>query len=102
MNLPKQILVVVSGKHSEHPALERALKFAEVEDIHIHIFNSIYEPVMELTDVLSSEHRKQLKRQYMDDRYLYLETLTDALTELNISPPTPQTLIPLLCQLIDT
>jgi universal stress protein E len=84
MRIPKQILVVVSGKHSQHPALERALKFTEAEDVHIHLFNSIYEPVMELTDVLSSSHRKELKRQYMADRHLYMDTLANDLAEKNI------------------
>lgn len=85
MNTPKQILVVISGRHSEHPALERALKFAEFSKVHIHLFNSIYEPVMELTDVLSSDHRKELKDQYMADRYLYMNTLADALEKKGIS-----------------
>ncbi|MFT6990711.1 MAG: universal stress protein E, partial [Paraglaciecola sp.] len=29
MKIPKRILVVISGRHSEHPALKRALRFAE-------------------------------------------------------------------------
>jgi universal stress protein E len=85
MNIPKRILVVISGRHTEHPALERALKFAEFNDIHIHLFNSIYEPVMELTDVLSSDHRKELKNQYMADRYLYMDTLADVLDKKGVS-----------------
>jgi universal stress protein E len=85
MKTPKRILVVISGRHTEHPALERALKFAELDDIHIHLFNSIYEPVMELTDVLSSEHRKEMKSQYMADRYLYMDTLADDLDQKGIS-----------------
>jgi universal stress protein E len=85
MNIPKRILVVISGRHTEHPALERALKFAEFNDVHIHLFNSIYEPVMELTDVLSSEHRKEMKNQYMADRYLYMDTLADVLDKKAIS-----------------
>ncbi|TDF34641.1 universal stress protein UspE [Alteromonadaceae bacterium M269] len=85
MKIPKQILVVVSGRHAEHPALERALKFAQFNDVHIHLFNSIYEPVMELTDVLSSDHRKALKRQYMADRHLYMETLADELQKQGIN-----------------
>jgi universal stress protein E len=84
MKIPKNILVVISGKHSNHPALDRATKFADVEDVHIHLFNSIYEPVMELTDVLSSNHRKELKRQYMADRQLYMDTLANSLAEKNI------------------
>ena len=85
MKIPKRILVVVSGRHSEHPALERALKFAESNEVHIHLFNSIYEPVMELTDVLSSDHRKELKEQYMADRYLYMDALADVLDKKGIS-----------------
>jgi len=85
MKTPKRILVVISGRHTEHPALERALTFAEFNDIHIHLFNSIYEPVMELTDVLSSEHRKEMKSQYMADRYLYMDTLADDLDQKGIS-----------------
>jgi universal stress protein E len=85
MNIPKRILVVISGRHTEHPALERALKFAEFNDVHIHLFNSIYEPVMELTDVLSSDHRKEMKSQYIADRYLYMDTLADILDKKDIS-----------------
>jgi universal stress protein E len=85
MKTPKQILVVISGRHTEHPALERALKFAEFDGVHIHLFNSIYEPVMELTDVLSSEHRKEMKRQYMADRYLYMDTIADSLDQKGVS-----------------
>ncbi|WP_293749850.1 universal stress protein UspE [uncultured Paraglaciecola sp.] len=85
MKTPKRILVVISGRHAEHPALERALKFAEYSEVHIHLFNSIYEPVMELTDVLSSEHRKEMKSQYMADRYLYMDTLADDLDKKGIS-----------------
>jgi universal stress protein E len=85
MNIPKRILVGISGRHTEHPALERALKFAEFNDVHIHLFNSIYEPVMDLTDVLSSDHRKEMKNQYMADRYLYMDTLADVLDKKGIS-----------------
>jgi universal stress protein E len=79
------ILVVISAKRVEHPALQRALKFAETRKIHIHLFNSIYEPVMELTDVLSSDHRKEMKRQYLADRQLYLDSLAQDLTHPNIT-----------------
>jgi universal stress protein E len=34
---------------------------------------------MELTDVLPSEHRKEMKSQYMADRYLYMDTIADTL-----------------------
>ena len=85
MKMPKRILVVISGKHTEHPALERALKFAQYNDVHIHLFNSIYEPVLELTDVLSSDHRKEMKSQYMADRYLYMDSLADTLDQKGVN-----------------
>jgi universal stress protein E len=84
MKTPQKILVVISGKRKQHEALERALKFAEFTDVHIHIFNSIYEPVMELSNVLSSEHRKEMKRQYVADRYLYMDTIAAELDEKGI------------------
>jgi universal stress protein E len=85
MKTPKRILVVISGKHTEHSALERALKFTEYDDVHIHLFNAIYEPVMEVSDVLSSEHRKEMKSQYMGDRYLYMDSIADTLDKKGIS-----------------
>ncbi|MFQ3198190.1 MAG: universal stress protein E [Paraglaciecola sp.] len=84
MKNPQRILVVVSGKRKQHPALQRALKFAEYNDVHLHLFNSIYEPVMELTDVLSSDHRKEMKRQYMADRSLYMEDIAATLDKKGI------------------
>lgn len=84
MKTPQRLLVVISGKRKQHEALERALKFAEYGDVHIHIFNSIYEPVMELSDVLSSENRKEMKRQYLADRYLYMDTIAAELDEKGI------------------
>ncbi|WJG10781.1 universal stress protein UspE [Aliiglaciecola sp. LCG003] len=85
MNTPKNILVVISGKRRRHAALERALAFAKHNDIHIHLFNSIYEPVMELTDVLSSEHRKEMKREYLADRQLYMESVAKDITDQGIA-----------------
>ncbi|MFT5675597.1 MAG: universal stress protein E [Paraglaciecola sp.] len=84
MLTPMRILVVISGKRKQHEALERALKFAEYNDVHIHLFNSIYEPVMELTDVLSSDHRKEMKKQFLSDRYLYMDTIAEVLDKKDI------------------
>ncbi len=84
MKTPKHILVVISGKHTKHAALKRALIFAEFGQLHIHLFNSIYEPVMELTDVLSSDHRKELKKQYLADRRMYLDSLAEPLEKQGI------------------
>jgi universal stress protein E len=42
------------------------------------------EPVMEITDVLSREHRKEMKRQYLADRYLYMDTIAEMLDNKNI------------------
>jgi universal stress protein E len=40
---------------------------------------------MELTDVLSSDHRKEMKSQYMADRYLYMDSLADALDQKGVN-----------------
>jgi universal stress protein E len=86
MKAPKRILVVISGKRKTHEALERALQFTSIEkDIHIHIFNSISAPVIELTDVLSSEQRDEMKQQYIADRYLYMDEVAAKLIEKGIS-----------------
>lgn len=84
MKAPKSILVVISGRRKTHEALERALLFATDQDVHLHIFNSIYEPVMELTDVMSSDHRKEMKKQYIADRTLYMDDIAAALTKKSI------------------
>lgn len=85
MKMPQNILVVISGKRQEHPALQRALKFAEYNDVHLHLLNVIYEPVLELTDVLSGEHRAEMKREYLGDRYLYMDTIAAELDKKGIS-----------------
>ena len=84
MHTPQQILVVISGRREDHPALERAMEFATHSKVHLHLFNSIYEPVYELTDVLSSQHRKEVKKQYMADRYLFMDTLAEKITAKGI------------------
>lgn len=85
MKMPEHILVVISGNRKKHEALERALKFAEYNDIHIHLFNAIYEPVLELTDVLSTEHREQMKEQHLADRRLYMNTLAEEISSQGIA-----------------
>ena len=85
MKLPTQILVVISGKRKKHEALERALKFAEFGQVHLHLFNSIYEPVVELSELISQEHRDEIKRQHIADRYLYMDTLAAELDQQGIS-----------------
>ncbi|WP_299078255.1 universal stress protein [uncultured Paraglaciecola sp.] len=85
MKTPKQILVVISGRHAQHPALERALTFSKNEDCHIHLFNVMYEPGIEITDFISKEHGKEMKSQYMADRNLYMDSLADELHKKGIS-----------------
>lgn len=75
MKTPKNILVVISGKRKVHEALERALLFAKFTKINIHIFNVIYQPIGDLTDLISSQHREEMKQQYLADRELYLKEI---------------------------
>lgn len=85
MKTPQRILVVISGKRKTHPALQRALSFTESNDLHIHLFSSIYEPTMELSDVLTTDHRKELKRQYLSERSLYLQDIAETLGRRGIN-----------------
>ncbi|GAA0859314.1 universal stress protein UspE [Aliiglaciecola litoralis] len=84
MKAPKNILVVISGKRKTHEALERALLFVTNKAVHLHIFNAIYEPVMELSDVLSSAHREEMKQQYLADRHLYMDEIAAQLENKGI------------------
>ncbi|MFT6952272.1 MAG: universal stress protein E [Paraglaciecola sp.] len=59
--------------------MPRALKFAQYNDVHLHLFSSIYESVMALTNLLPSDHRKEMKRQYMADCSLYIEDIAATL-----------------------
>ncbi|MGO4894464.1 universal stress protein [Flavobacterium sp. W21_SRS_FM6] len=75
MKMPHHILVIISGKHKEHEALQRAIKFAEYRDIHIHLLSTNYEPALDLNEVLPSEQRDQLKEQHLADRTFYLQSI---------------------------
>lgn len=84
MNFPKNILVVISGKKKKHEALNRALKFMAFSDVNIHIFNVIYEPVMEFPGLFSNELREELKKEYIADRYSYLNEIAEQLVKKGI------------------
>jgi universal stress protein E len=84
MNNPKNILVVISGRRKNHEALARALTYAFVEDVHIHIFSVIYEPLMTFEGYLSNKHVEELKQQYIADRYLYLDHIAKQLDDKGI------------------
>tara|TARA_R110000868_G_scaffold107314_3_gene293639 strand:- start:100 stop:1032 length:933 start_codon:yes stop_codon:yes gene_type:complete len=75
MLMPQSILVVISGKHKEHEALQRALTFAEHNNTHIHLLNVMFEPVTQLIDVFSIEHCKEMKRQCLAERFEYLNAI---------------------------
>lgn len=85
MKMPKQILVVISAQRKEHEALQRALKFAEYSDIHIHLFNVLYEPVLDMSEMLSPEHRSEIKQQHIADRTLYMNSVAEELKEKGIA-----------------
>lgn len=84
MKIPQQILVIISGKRKEHEALQRAIKFAEYQDIHIHLLNVIHEPALDFGELLSSEHKQQMKETYLADRKLYMDNLAKELSNKGI------------------
>lgn len=85
MKMPHNILVVISGKQKEHEALERALTFAKNNTIHIHLLNVMFEPVLEMIDVFSIEHRQEMKRQYLADRHLYMDSIAGEVVKKGIN-----------------
>lgn len=75
MKFPQNILVIVSGKRRSHIALNRALQFAEFYDIKLNLLSCVYDPGTDLTPLLSSNHKDQLKQQKLQDRLNYLNEL---------------------------
>lgn len=84
MNTPKSIMVVISGSRNTHSALERAFTFAPKEDLHIHLFNVVYEAVTDLGDTLSLKHSEEMKEQYIADRYLFMNQIAETLIDKGI------------------
>ena len=75
MKFPQNILVIVSGKRRSHIALKRALQFAEFYDIKLNLLSCVYDPGTDLSPLLSSNHKDQLKQQKLQDRLDYLNEL---------------------------
>lgn len=84
MKFPKNILVVISGNKKKHEALERALGFMKFADVNIHIFNVIYEPIMEVPGLFSSELREEMKDQFIAERKSYINKIAKNLEKKGI------------------
>jgi universal stress protein E len=84
MHAPKQILVLISGNEKKHEALERALEFAAIEDVHLHIFSVVYESISALEVIFNNDDREKTKQDFIADRYIYLDTIANDLEEKGI------------------
>ncbi|WP_196137952.1 universal stress protein UspE [Aliikangiella sp. G2MR2-5] len=84
MKFPQNILVIVSGKRRNHIALARALQFAEFYDIKLTLLSCVFDPGTELSPLLSSNHKKQIKEQKIQERQEYLEQLKSNIESKNI------------------
>ncbi len=84
MRFPQNILVVVSGKKRNHIALARAMQFAQFYDIKITLLSCVYDPGTELSPLLSSAHKEQIKKQKIEKRTLYLNELKDNLSNQSV------------------
>lgn len=84
MKFPQNILVVVSGKRRNHIALSRALQFAEFYDIKLTLLSCVYDPGTELSPLLSSAQKQQIRKQKLDERQNYLENLKSEVESKNI------------------
>ena len=84
MKFPQNILVVVSGKRRNHIALARALQFAEFYDIKLTLLSCVFDPGTELSPLLSSEQKEQIRQQKIEKRKSYLEDIKNQITNKNV------------------
>ena len=75
MKFPQNILVIVSGKRRTHYALNRALKLAELYDIKLTLFSCVYDPGTDMSPLLSSSQKNQLREKKLAQRLEYLDDL---------------------------
>ncbi|WP_444994087.1 universal stress protein UspE [Aliikangiella sp. IMCC44359] len=84
MKFPQNILVVVSGKRRTHIALGRVLQLAKFYDIKITLLSCIYDPGTELSPLLSSEHKDQIKQEKLQNRASYLNELKQSVEKQGV------------------
>ena len=89
MKFPQNILVIVSGKRREHIALGRALQLAEFYDIKLHLLSCVYDPGIEISPLISGDHKKAIKEKKLQSRLDYLDEIKQSLESKNI-PVTTQ------------
>ncbi len=89
MKFPQNILVIVSGKRRNHYALSRALEFAKFYDIKLHLMSCVYDPGTELSPLLPTSQKQDIKAIAIEQRLAYLEELKSKIEDQGI-PVTTQ------------
>jgi|GEM_PF-992549 len=84
MKTPNSIFVVIDNQDIPHIALERALQFALVNDVHIMLFSVVYEPIEELEGSLSTKHKNEIKDSCLHDCNQQLEKIARELDKKGI------------------
>lgn len=85
MNNFKNVLVVVDPTEDDQKAFSRALELAEKQPISITLFLSIYDFSYEMTTMLSSDERHNMRDAVIADRTAWLEGLVkENNTEVNV------------------
>ena len=75
MNNFKNVLVVIDPTEDDQKAFSRALELAEKQPINITLFLSIYDFSYEMTTMLSSDERHNMRDAVIADRTAWLEGL---------------------------
>lgn len=84
MKFPQNILVIVSGKRREHIALGRALQLAEFYDIKLHLLSCVYDPGTELSPLIKSNLKQEIKDKKLQTRLDYLDEIKKSIESKGI------------------
>lgn len=75
MQFPRTILVIITDNVINARVLEKALQFAEQGNIGIHLLKVEYEPVTDLTEVLTQQQICDIRQQSLTRNQCYLMNL---------------------------
>lgn len=84
MQFPRSILVVICGPKIDQRALEKALIFAEKGNTGIHFLKVDFEPVTELTEVLTHQQIQDIRARQLAKSQQYLHKISKDIQQLGI------------------
>lgn len=79
------ILVVMEADNQEQKALSRAIHIARLEQAKLTLFISIYDFAYEMTTMLSSDEREQMRHSLIEDRREWIADILDDFDTTDLS-----------------